>query len=91
MKIQENVVPLFANRPDEPDEIAALLFDRDDDDPVDVGMSLDQAAVRFFDEIGQGGLRETALEEGYGRHRQDDVAETAETEEENGAGVQFTF
>jgi len=91
VKIQKNVEPLFPDRPDEPDEIAALLFGRDDDDPVDVGMPLDQAAVRFFDEIGQGSLRETALEEGNGRGRQDDVAEPAETQEKNGSGIQFTF
>jgi len=54
-------------------------------------MALDQASVRLFDEIGQGGAGKPALEEGDGRRRQNDVAETAETEKEEGAGIQITL
>jgi len=91
VKIQKRVVPLPADLPDEAEEIGPVLLGRDDDDPVDVGMALDQASVRLFDEIGQGGAGKPALEEGDGRRRQNDVAETAETEKEEGAGIQITL
>jgi hypothetical protein len=91
VKIEKDVIPGFPDFPDETEKIAAVLFDRDDYNPIDIGISLDQAAVRLFDEIDHGRFRKTALEKGNGRGRQDDVAETAEAEKKDGTRIHINF
>ena len=88
VKIQEKVESLPSDRPDEGDEFAAALFGGHDENAIDIGMAFDQTAVGFLDEIRHRGLRELPFEKNDGGCRQDDITQTAKTDQKNGAGVQ---
>jgi hypothetical protein len=88
VKVQEDVEALPPDRSEEIDEFAAALFGGHDQNAIDIGMTLDKPAIGFLDQIGQGGLRKMPLDEGDGGCRQDDIAETAQSDQKNGAGVQ---
>jgi hypothetical protein len=83
VKIDESVILLATELPDEPEKIEEALVRRHADDAAQARVSFDQPSVWLFGDVGEGSTRERLFKGRDCRRRHDHVADAAEPDEKD--------
>jgi len=83
VKINEGVILYPAKLEDEAHEGEKLLVWRQADDRIEMGVSVDEAAIGLFDDVGEVSVGERFLESGHGGCGHNHIADAPKTDEED--------
>ena len=83
MKVDKNIEIFSSDLVDKGMEVLCALFFRDNENIVQMRISLNEISIRFFDQICQRGLRTILLKDRNSRGGHNDVAYAAQADEKD--------